>query len=46
MALVATLIIPLSFIVSRVVVSKSQGYFKTQQDALGINFECSLCPGS
>ncbi len=35
MALIATLIIPLSYIVSRVVVSKSQGYFKTQQDALG-----------
>ena len=35
MALIATLIIPLSYIVSRVVVSKSQGYFKTQKDALG-----------
>lgn len=35
MALIGTLIIPLSYIVSRVVVSKSQGYFKTQQDALG-----------
>lgn len=35
MALIATLIIPLSYIVSRVVVSKSQGYFKAQQDALG-----------
>ena len=35
MALIATLIIPLSYIVSRVVVGKSQGYFKTQQDALG-----------
>lgn len=35
MALIATLIIPLSYMVSKVVVSKSQGYFKTQQDALG-----------
>ena len=35
MALVAMLIIPLSFIVSKIVVSKSQGYFKAQQDALG-----------
>ena len=35
MALIATLIIPLSYIVPRVVVSRSQGYFKTQQDALG-----------
>lgn len=35
MALIATLIIPLSYIVSKVVVSKSQGYFKNQQDALG-----------
>ena len=35
MALVAMIIIPLSFIVSRIVVGKSQGYFKMQQDALG-----------
>ena len=35
MALIATLIIPLSYMVSKVVVSKSQGYFKTQQYALG-----------
>ena len=35
LALIATIIIPLSFIVSKVVVSKSQGYFKKQQDALG-----------
>ena len=35
LALIGTLIIPLSYIVSRVVVGKSQGYFKTQQDALG-----------
>ena len=35
MALVASLIIPLSFFVSKIVVSKSQGYFKAQQDALG-----------
>ena len=33
MALIATLIIPLSYIVSRVVVSKSQGYFKTQHES-------------
>lgn len=35
MALVAMIIIPLSFIVSKIVVGKSQGYFKMQQDALG-----------
>ena len=35
MAFVAALIIPLSFLVSKIVVSKSQGYFKAQQDALG-----------
>lgn len=35
MTLIAILIIPLSYIVSKVIVSKSQGYFKTQQDALG-----------
>ena len=29
------IIIPLSFIVSKIVVGKSQGYFKMQQDALG-----------
>lgn len=35
MTLIAILIIPLSYIVSKVIVSKSQGYFKTQQNALG-----------
>ena len=35
MAFVAALIIPLSFLVSKIVVNKSQGYFKAQQDALG-----------
>ena len=35
MALIASLIIPLCFMVSIVVVSKSQVYFKTQQYALG-----------
>ncbi len=35
MALVAILIIPLSYLVTKIIVGRSQGYFKAQQKALG-----------
>ena len=35
MTLVAILIIPLSYLVTKIIVGKSQGYFKAQQNALG-----------
>lgn len=35
MTLVAILIIPLSYLVTKIIVGRSQGYFKAQQNALG-----------